>query len=320
MQLKSLKTFCDVIRLGSFSKAAELNGVSQSNVSQLVQQLESRLGVQLIDTSKRPFVVTREGQRYHEGCRDLVRHYDELERQVRALGQGAGTTLNVAAIYSVGIACIHRVATEYRSANPKVDLRVEYMHPSEALAAVDSGETELGVVSFPQDTKRLAVEPWRDEVFALAAAPSRAFDRPSVSVEDLDGEALVLPQHGLRMRDELDRYFAANGVRVKVAAEFDNLESVKRAVEVDEGVSLLPGPIFDAEVANGTLVRMELEGTPLLRPLGVVYRRETRPSDAARRFIDLLQRHADEESADAANGGEAVGAAATQESKHAATA
>ena len=70
---------------GSFSRAAELNGVSQSNASQVVHQLEERLGVQLIDRSKRPFVLTPEGQRFHEGARVIVQRYDDLEREVRSL-------------------------------------------------------------------------------------------------------------------------------------------------------------------------------------------------------------------------------------------
>lgn len=319
MQLKSLKTFCDVVRLGSFSKAAELNGVSQSNVSQLVHQLEERLGVRLIDRSKRPFVVTREGDRYYDGCRDLVRHYEELERQVRALGDGAGALLKVAAIYSVGIACVHRVVAEYRSGAPNVDLRLEYMHPPAVLDAVLSGEAELGVVSYPDETNKLVVEPWRDETYAVAAAPGRWLaGRGEIDPSELDGEAFVLPQRGLRMRDEIDRFLGARGVRVEAAAEFDNLESVKRAVEVDEGVALLPAPTFAAEAAGGTLARVGLAGEQLVRPLGVVYRREGGVSDAARRFIELLQEHADDGPNGNAAGSHA--AAVPERTKHAATA
>src|SRR6185312_15375775 len=85
MHLKGLKVFCDVVGWRSFSRAADENGISQSGASQVVNQLERRLGVKLIDRSKRPFVLTPEGETYYEGCRKLVQRYDALEDQVRTL-------------------------------------------------------------------------------------------------------------------------------------------------------------------------------------------------------------------------------------------
>ena len=72
MQFESLKVFCDVARHRSVSQAAAANDVSQSAASQIVLQLEKRLGVKLIDRSTRPLQLTREGQVYYDGCRGLV--------------------------------------------------------------------------------------------------------------------------------------------------------------------------------------------------------------------------------------------------------
>ena len=85
VNLKSLKIFCDIIARRSFSRAADDNGISQSGASQVVSQLEARLGVQLIERSKRPLVPTREGQVFYEGCRKLIARYDALEDEVRTL-------------------------------------------------------------------------------------------------------------------------------------------------------------------------------------------------------------------------------------------
>ncbi len=105
MQLESLKIFCDVVRWSSFSRGAEENGISQSSASQAVHQLEARLGVKLIDRSKRPLVLTPEGKVYYEGCKDLVERYLDLENRVKALEDEAvvAGTVGVAAIYSVGL-------------------------------------------------------------------------------------------------------------------------------------------------------------------------------------------------------------------------
>jgi DNA-binding transcriptional LysR family regulator len=105
MQLEALKIFCDVVRWASFSRGALENQISQSSASQAVHQLELRLGVKLIDRSKRPLVVTPQGKVYYEGCKDLVGRYLEVENRVKALEDEHNVvgTVRVASIYSVGL-------------------------------------------------------------------------------------------------------------------------------------------------------------------------------------------------------------------------
>ncbi|MEO0530957.1 MAG: LysR family transcriptional regulator [Planctomycetota bacterium] len=300
MQLKSLKVFCDIIRLGSFSKAAELNGVSQPSASQLVHHLEERLGVQLIDRSKRPFVVTPEGKLYHDGCRDVVRRYEELEDLVRQCHESPAGRLRVAAIYSVGLGQMHRVVEEFRDERSGVDLHVEYMHPDQVRAAVLAGEADLGVTSYPEAGKQLSITPWRDEPFAVAVDPRHPLaSEMAVSADALSGQRMVMPQPGLRVRDEVDRWLASHKVDAEEAVVFDNLESVKRAIEVGEGIGLLPAPTFATETLAGTLVRVNLidtagEPEQFVRPLGVLHRRGEDLSAAAEHFMKLLKRHADD--------------------------
>lgn len=298
MHLKSLKIYCDIVRLGSFSKAAELNGVSQPNVSQVVNQLEERLEVRLIDRSRRPFVVTPEGTRYHEGCRELVQDYLRLEDQVRSIHQEATSRLTIAAIYSVGVGQMHRLVGEFRTAQPKIDLRVAYMHPDQVYEAVADGEADLGIVSYARSTDRLQAKSWREETYAVAVSPGhRLAASPFATAESLCGEPIVMPSRGLRMRDEIHQFFASHPCELQVAAEFDNLESIKRAVEVEEGIALLPEPTFMSERAMGTLVRVPL-GNPndrkpaLVRPLGIITPRDQILSEAAEGFMHLLKEHA----------------------------
>src|SRR6185437_7062774 len=105
MHLEALKIFCDVVRWASFSRGATENNVSQSSASQAVHQLEARLGVKLIDRSKRPLVPTPQGKVYYEGCKDLVGRYLEVENRVKSLegGNNVVGTVRVASIYSVGL-------------------------------------------------------------------------------------------------------------------------------------------------------------------------------------------------------------------------
>lgn len=293
MHLRFLKIFCDVVDMASFSRAAEANDVSQSNASQVVHHLEEHLSVQLIDRSKRPFLVTPEGKRFHEGCRVIVQRYDDLEREVRSLHEEVAARLTVASIYSVGLAHMSRYLREFLAAHPKADVRLEYVHPHRVYEAVDQGQADLGLISYPAESVSLAALPWRAEPMVLVCYPQHPLTRQrSVRLEALHGEPLVAFQPGLKIRDEIDRVLELRNVAVQVTLEFDNIETMKRAIEIGAGIGLLPEPTIAREIETGTLVQIPIEGQPLVRPLGIIHRRDRNLSETARQFIRMLQSEA----------------------------
>jgi DNA-binding transcriptional LysR family regulator len=293
MHLRFLKIFCDIADLGSFSRAAKANKVSQSNASQVVHHLEEHLGVQLIDRSKRPFVLTPEGKRFHEGSRVIVQRYGDLEREVRSLHEAVAGRLTVASIYSVGLAHMSGCLREFLAAHPKADVRLEYLHPQRVYETVDTGQADIGLVSYPEESASLAATPWRNEPMVLVCYPHHPLTRrPSATLEMLRGEAVVAFQSGLKIREEIDRVFALHKVSIKVASEFDNIETIKRAIEIGAGISLLPEPTIAREIEAGTLVQIPLAGQSLVRPLGIIHRRDRELSETARQFIHLLQSQA----------------------------
>jgi DNA-binding transcriptional LysR family regulator len=300
MHLRFLKIFCDIVDLRSFSRAAKANGVSQSNASQIVHQLEDRTGVQLIDRSTRPFVVTPEGKRFHEGARVIVQRYDDLEREVRSLHEAVAARLTVASIYSVGLAHMSGCLREFLAAHPQADVRLEYLHPHRVYEAVDSGQADIGLVSYPEESPSLAAIAWRTEPMVLVCYPHHPLTRRrSVTLETLRGEPLVAFQAGLKIREEIDRVLTFHKVQPRVALEFDNIETIKRAIEIGAGISLLPEPTIAREIESGTLVHIPLDGRPLVRPLGIIHRRDRKLSETAQQFIQMLQSQA-APSADAA--------------------
>ena len=293
MNLKSLKIFCDIVSRRSFSRAAEDNGISQSNASQVVGQLETRLGVQLIELSKRPLVPTREGQVFYDGCRKIIARYDALEDEVRSLHEQVAGRVRVAAIYSVGLHHMSRYLQEFMSQHPKANVRLEYLHPERVLEAVESGEADIGVVSYPRGTRTVHAEPWREEPMVLVCAPGHAFaGRDTIQLSALDGQAMVSFDPDLVIRHEIDRVFAARGVEPNVVMEFDNIETIKRAIEIDAGVALLPEPTVLREVAAGTLASVRIDDEELVRPLGIIQARGKPLAPTVKRFIELLRGHA----------------------------
>lgn len=317
VQLKALKIFCDVVRQRSFSRAADDNDISQSGASQVVHQLEEGLGVKLIDRSKRPFVLTPEGEVYYEGCRTVVERYLALEDKVRTLHQEVVGRVRVASIYSVGLHHMNRYLQEFLSQHPKANVRLEYLHPDRVYQSVEDDVADIGLISYPKSSRTLQAIQWREEPMVLVCAPGHPLARRArLDLQELHGQRMVGFDHDLTIRNEIDRVLNLHRVEVRVVMEFDNIETIKRAIEIDAGVGLLPEPTVVREVQSGSLVSVPLTTEELVRPLGIIHRRGKELNSTAQRFIEMLQRegskflpadegsvppHAEEESA-AANG------------------
>jgi DNA-binding transcriptional LysR family regulator len=290
MPLEALKVFCDLVNVRNFSKAAEVNGLSQPTVTRMVQDLETRLGGQLVDRSKRPLQLTALGQAYYAGCKGLLEQYVELEGSLRRAHEARAMTVRVAAIYSVGLGDMGHYVEHFEAKFPHARVQVEYLHPDQVYQRVREGTADLGLLSFPARNRELTVLPWRDEEMVVACCPSHPLARSkSVPPARLDGEKYVAFDKGLGIRREVDRFLRHHGVAVDVVFEFDNIENIKKAIEIGAGVALLPEPTLRRELEAGTLLALPLQGRGLVRPLGIVHRRQTRLGHAALGLVDLLR-------------------------------
>ncbi|MCA9259009.1 MAG: LysR family transcriptional regulator [Planctomycetales bacterium] len=299
MHIRSLKIFCDIVDRRSFSLAATDNGISQSSASQVVHALEERLGVQLLDRTTRPFGLTLEGRRYYEGCRALVRSYETLEDEVRALHDTQSRRLVVASIYSVGMHHMSAFMQRFGAEHPRAKVQLEYLHPHRVYEEVEKGDADLGLVSYPRQSEYIAALPWRSEPMSVVGSPAHPLaqqfsdGRQAAPLRLLDGQPFVAFEQGLAIRSEIDRSLVKYGVHVNVQQEFDNVETMKRAIEAEGGLSILPEASVRREVAAGTLWQASIVDAPLSRPLGIVYRRDRQLSELAQQFIGMLQAQAD---------------------------
>src|SRR5207247_9052824 len=129
----------------------------------------------------------------------------------------------------------------------------------------------------------------REEPMVVVCAPcNRLAQRERVSLPELHGLDMIGFDADLEIRNEIDRVLAARGIELRVAMEFDNIETIKRAVEIDAGISILPEPTVDREVQAGALVARPLVGIDLKRPIGIIQRRGKELGKTAQRFMQLL--------------------------------
>ncbi|MHB1421793.1 MAG: LysR family transcriptional regulator [Gemmataceae bacterium] len=303
MQFEALQVFCDIARCRSISRAAALQQppLTQSAVSQIVHQLEKRLGVQLIDRSTRPLQLTPLGQAYYQGCKELVERYLELEASIKQGRLELTATVQVAAIYSVGLGDMGHYVERFGVEQPFARVHVEYLHSHRVVEKVRDGSVDLGLVSFPRKSRDMVVLPWREEEMVLACQPTHPLSRlERVRLAQLSGEKYIAFDKDLGIRRQVDRFLRQQGVSVEVELEFDNIENIKKGIEIAGGVALLPEPTLRQEVEAGLLVSRPLAGCRFVRPLAIIHRRRNRLSPAAQRFIELLR-----ENGNAATAGQA---------------
>lgn len=290
MNLETIKIFCDVVRSQSFSRGAALNRVSQSAASQAVHQIERHLGVQLIDRTKRPFVLTPEGEAGYEGFKQLLECYEITETQVRSLRKEIAGLVRVAAIYSVGLHDMSRCMQEFMSRYPKAKARLEYLRPNRIYEAVMDDEVDLGVISYPTPLRGLTVLPLRSENMVLVSSPDHRLARlERVTIGQLRGEDYIGFDRDLNIRKELDKYFRQKQVTVQVVMEFDNIETIKQAIKIGTGVSILPEPTVRHDVDRGELAAVPLAIEELRRPIGIIHRQRKMFTPAVVKFVELLK-------------------------------
>jgi len=284
-----LKLFRDIVQARSFSRGATLNGISQSAASQQIQEVEARLGMALFDRSTRPFTLTAAGKLYAELCRDVLRRNEEFSIEIERLKADVEGTVRVASIYSVGISEMSHLKEEFSRRCPNARLEVEYLRPKNVYEAVLEDRADLGLVSYPEAAKHLAVIPWRRERMAVAAAPSHPLARRSrVSAADLAGQDFVEFDDDLPIKRETDRFLRERGIEVNRVMHFDNVQMVKEAVALSGAISILPERVMRAEVERGRLAAIPLDAA-LVRPLGILHRRKRKLQRAAELFLSLLQ-------------------------------
>lgn len=273
----------------SFSRAASACGLTQSAVSQIVQQLEEQLGVQLIDRSRRPLELTAAGKLYCEGVRPLINDYQRIEDEVRSLGKKASSQVVVAAIYSVGLSYMPEVTSEFRSRRTDVSVRVDYLHPEEVYEAVAEGSADFGLLSYARSSRTVLATSWREEPMGLfCAADHPMANQKEIRILDLDGLPMICFDQGLRIRHEIDHYLARRYVKPVVAMEFDNIDSLTRAMQVNAGIGILPEPAVRREIEAGSLRRLSCPDLQLVRPLGAIWRRGIKLGSAARELASLI--------------------------------
>jgi len=292
MHIETLKVFCDLVNLQSFSLAAERNFITQSAVSQQIRTLEEKFKRRLLERvrGRREVRLTPAGEVFYRESKNVLDCYDALNESMRGLVGKIGGTVKVATVYSIGLHELPPKVREFMSKFPSAKIDLEYSRTTRVVRDVLNGTVELGIVAFPEPRRGLTIVQMLNDRLVLICPPEHEFAKKGkIKAKELNGRDFVLFERDIPTRKATDKILKANGVEVKKVAEFDNIETIKRAVEVGFGLAIVPHPSVEDEERNNQLAVIKLAEKEWVRTVGVIYRSDRTLSLAAKKFVQLLE-------------------------------
>ncbi len=290
MQIQGFKVFRDLVETASFSQAAALNSITQSAVSQQIRGLERHFKAVLIERGKKNFSLTPEGRAFLDASQEILGIYDGLGSRIHELQNVIAGPLKIATVYSIGLHELPPYLKRYRVLYPDVDVQVDYRRASQVYNDILSGLADFGLVAFPVRRKGIIVESfWRDKLVLICPPSHSLASRKSVRFRDLAGEKFISFEPDQPTTKAINHRLNDAAVQVRRVMEFDNIETVKRAVEIENGISVVPLATVSQEVASHHLVAIEFNETDMFRPIGVISKRNRAISPPHKRFLELLK-------------------------------
>jgi DNA-binding transcriptional LysR family regulator len=290
MHIETLKIFCDLAELLSFSKTAEKHFLSQSAVSQQLAQLELIHKTQLLDRKKRPLELTPTGRLFYDASREIVERYEQLKSELNSLQKSSGKRINVAAIYSVGMHSLPDYVKKFMVKYPDVNVHIEYLRAQRIYEMVLAGDVDIGLVAVPKRDKQLEVYDFENERLVLVCSSKHPLAQESeVDIHKIQFERFIGFEENVPTRLWIDNILSGYNIIVRPVMEFDNIETIKRAVEINSGISILPESAILPEVLSGTIKAINFSNEKFYRPTGIIIRKNKMMSPASLYFIELLR-------------------------------
>ena len=289
MQIENFKIFADLVETKSFSKAAKLNGITQSAVSQQARSMERNFKTLMIDRSQKQFNLTREGQRIYEAAKEVLHVYEKLHSELQEMKKVISGTIRISTIYSIGLHELPPYIKKFLHDFPSVNVRVEYRRSNLVYEDILHNSVDFGLVAFPQKLRQIENLSFRNDRLVLIMHPHHPLAKATeVDIKTLTGHKFIGFDPDIPTRKAVDMIFRDHKIEIIPVMEFDNIETVKRAVEIDHGIAIVPQATVQQEIRQGTLVAVPFKGKEFSRPLAILHRKGRVLTPAMKKFIEIL--------------------------------
>ena len=289
MHIENFKIFSDLVESESFSRAAKLNGITQSAVSQQLRAMEKHFSILIVDRSQKQFRLTREGQKLYASAKEMLCLYDKLNSELQEMKKVISGTIHISTVYSIGLHELPPYVKVFLAKFPEVNIRVEYRRANMVYEDILTNSIDLGLIAYPQKHKQLEILPFHDDILVLVVSPEHPLaKRTSVDIDEVAGQKFIGFEPDIPTRKATDQIFKEANIETEPVMEFDNVETVKRAVEINAGIAILPQTTVVREEEQGLLKVLKFKNKSYKRPLALIHRKGRVLTPAIKKLIDLL--------------------------------
>lgn len=289
MHIEYFKIFSDLVEKKSFSEAAKVNNITQSAVSQQLRTMEKHFNVLIVDRSQKQFRLTREGEKIYKDSQEILRLYFQLGDELSDLEKIISGTINVSANFSIGLHVIPPYIKKFIKMFPAVNVRLDYNRNAAVYDDILSSNADIGLVAYPQTNRLLETLKFKEEHLVLICnLDNKLAKRKTIQIGDLSGQKIVSHESQSPCHKTIMQFFKKEKVNVDVSAQFDNVEMIKHAVEVDLGCAILPISSVESESTIRNYKIVKFKGNPYKRTLAAIYKKGKIQSSSVKKFIELL--------------------------------
>lgn len=289
MEIRQLRAFIAIAELGTFTAGALRVHVTQAAISMQIRQLENELGARLFIRAPRRVMLTEAGEQLLQRARQIIRDHDAALDEIAELAGAERGRLRVgSASAMVTTDVLPQLLKEVRQKHSRAEVTVASGTSEALVQQILSGEIDIAFVSMPVEARGINTERLTmDQLVAVASPRHRLAKQKTISAYTLAGEKLILGERGGNTRRLIDLFFAQAGVSLHVSMELSRQAAIRRMVEADMGVGIVPLQTVVEEVAKGRLIRWWIEGAQINWEMGLARLAGGYESPIAQTFIKL---------------------------------
>ncbi len=293
MEIRQLRAFVAIAESGTFTAGALRVHVTQAAISMQIRQLESEIGARVFVRAPRHVILTEAGEHLLRRARHILREHDAALDEIAELAGAERGRLRIGSASAMVLTeQLPAILKELRKQHPAAEIAVTSGTSEVLVDQILAGEVDVAFVSLPVDVRGIKTERLsEDQLVAIASPRHKLAKQRTISAYTLAGERLILGERGGNTRRLIDQFFAQAGVTLRVAMELSRQQAIRRMVEEDMGVGIVPLQSAKEEVEKGKLIRWWIEGAQINWELGIAQLSNGYESPIMQKFVALTRKN-----------------------------
>ena len=293
MEIRQLRAFVAIAESGTFTAGALRVHVTQAAISMQIRQLETEIGAKVFVRAPRHVILTEAGEQLLRRARHILREHDAALDEIAELAGAERGRLRIGSASAMVLSeQLPAILKELRKQHPAAEISVISGTSEVLVDQILGGEVDVAFVSLPVDVRGIKTERLsQDQLVAIASPQHKLAKQRTISAYTLAGERLILGERGGNTRRLIDQFFAQAGATLHVAMELSRQQAIKRMVEEDMGVGIVPLQSVKDEVEKGRLIRWWIEGAQINWELGIAQLSNGYDSPIMQKFVSLAHKN-----------------------------